>query len=492
VFIQMEYIDGLSLDALVGEGVFTPDPLSPGEARALIRQACLGLEAMHQAGVFHRDMKPGNLMLDADGRVKVTDLGLAGSASPNGRRLTRVGEGPGGTPGYIDCQQLFGAAPDPRSDIFALGWTMFDLVCPASAAVWDQARLFRQLPDRSHAVWQALPPGWADVLARATAEDPRDRFQTVGELRKALEQLGPDTALSESLRRFREIRAGEDHLVNIWVGQDLVLRPSEHVSAPASALPTLTKSLTRRQVVASAATLLTAAAGGGLCYLYTRKFSAAPESVQANRGPADSSATASYRGRLDLLIERGDEAGRFPLVRLNEPGALPLGTTDKFRIEGQVDPPAYVYVIWVDPGHDVTPVYPWNPGLGWGSRPVKEVPVGRVSLPPNADRRYTASQAKSGVAAMVLFATRTPLDVSDEVLRKWFEGLPDLPLPPGGEHAVVWFDNYVEVRDPDRPRTFGEVGSSDPFARWQEQLRKVLGDKAEFQTAVSFARASGK
>jgi hypothetical protein len=196
---------------------------------------------------------------------------------------------------------------------------------------------------------------------------------------------------------------------------------------------------------------------------------------------------------VDVLVERIDPNGKTRLLRLNQPGALPLRKTDKFRIEGEVDPAAYLYVVWVDPGHDVTPVYPWDPKVGWGSRPAKEEPVGRVSLPPSAGNRYTAPDAQPGVATMVLFARPTPLDVPDEVVRGWLEGLPDLPLPAGGEQAAVWFDDYVEVvRDPDRPRTFGEVGSDDAFARWQGQLQQVLGGQAVFQTAVSFARTGRK
>jgi hypothetical protein len=190
---------------------------------------------------------------------------------------------------------------------------------------------------------------------------------------------------------------------------------------------------------------------------------------------------------VDVLVEWEKR-----LLRLNEAGALPLRKTDKFRIEGRVDPPAYLYVVWVDPEHDVTPVYPWDPKKGWGSRPTKEEKVGGVSLPPNAGNRYTAPEAKAGVATMVLFARPTPLDVPDEVVKGWFEGLPDLPLPAGGEQAAVWFDDYVDVKDPDRPRTFAEVGADDPFARWQGQLQKVLGGQAAFQTAVSFARTGGK
>jgi hypothetical protein len=190
---------------------------------------------------------------------------------------------------------------------------------------------------------------------------------------------------------------------------------------------------------------------------------------------------------VDVLVEREKR-----LLRLNEAGALPLRKTDKFRVEGRVDPPAYLYVVWVDPEHDVTPVYPWDPKVGWGSRPTKEEKVGGVSLPPNAGNRYRAKEAKAGVATMVLFARPAPLDVPDEVVKGWFEELPDLPLPVGGEQAAVWFDDYVEVKDPNRLRTFAEVGADDPFALWQGQLQKVLGGQAAFQTAVSFARTGGK
>jgi hypothetical protein len=196
---------------------------------------------------------------------------------------------------------------------------------------------------------------------------------------------------------------------------------------------------------------------------------------------------------VDVLVERVDPDGVVRALRLNEPGALPLRQLDKFRIEGQVDPPAYLYLVWVDPEHDVTPVYPWDATKGWDSRPAKEEMVGNLRLPRNPERPwYRAPRAKPGVASMVLFARPTPLDVPDEVVKQWFAELPELPLPSGGEHAAVWFDDYLEVRDPDRARTFELVGTDNPFAQWQGQLRKALGGRAAFQTAVSFARTGGK
>ena len=95
-------------------------------------------------------------------------------------------------------------------------------------------------------------------------------------------------------------------------------------------------------------------------------------------------------------------------------------------------------------------------------------------------------------ATIVLLASPTPLALPDAEVRKRFEQLPDLPLPPGGERGVIWFDDYQEVTTAGRKRTFEIAEARDPFARWQGQLRAALGDNATFQTSISFARTGGK
>jgi hypothetical protein len=181
-----------------------------------------------------------------------------------------------------------------------------------------------------------------------------------------------------------------------------------------------------------------------------------------------------------------------PLMRLNVAGALPMRKDDAFRIEAEVDPPAYLYLVWVDPGPDVTGVYPWNPlADDWrGTRPAKEEPRGRLSLPLDVSKRWTAPAAKPGVTTMVLFACEKPLDVSDEMLDKWFRDLPQLPLPQGRDDGVMWFDNYTTPDDPLRG-PFGVV-DADAFGQWQGQLKKALDRREVFQTAVSFARTGRK
>jgi hypothetical protein len=200
---------------------------------------------------------------------------------------------------------------------------------------------------------------------------------------------------------------------------------------------------------------------------------------------------ALYTGRVDVLIER-TTAGVTRLLRLNQPGVLPLRQDDKLRIEAEVDPPAYVYILWLDPSHDITPVYPWSAEVGWGSRPAKEQPVRKISLPANAGMRYTAPLVKPGVATMLLLARAARWNIADSELKTRLESLPDLPLPPGGDQAAVWFDNFVEVRELPRARTFGVAGSDDSFARWQGELQKLIGGQVTFQTAVSFARTGEK
>src|SRR5262249_33939385 len=149
-----------------------------------------------------------------------------------------------------------------------------------------------------------------------------------------------------------------------------------------------------------------------------------------------------YRGRVDVKVARTID-GREKLLRLNELGALPLRQKDPFVIEVEVEPPAYVYVVWVDPDHDVTPVYPWNPKQGWNTRPANEEPVGKLTLPPNTDNRYTAPKAKPGVATMVMFARSTPLDVPDAAVEKWFQELPEIELPKDGDTGAMWFENFA-------------------------------------------------
>lgn len=182
-----------------------------------------------------------------------------------------------------------------------------------------------------------------------------------------------------------------------------------------------------------------------------------------------------------MKIRKGNK-GDF--LGLNVLGALPLQKDDTFQVSAEIAPPAYLYLVMVAPGHDVTPLYPWEKPErdGWALRPAKEELVTDLTLP----RYRTRQGAKRGTVTFVLFATQFPLRTPDATVKAWFEGLPDLPMPDDGEQAVLRFKNYVED-NPDRPRNLDIV--DDPFRRWHGDLKQVLGSNAGFQASISLFRA---
>jgi formylglycine-generating enzyme required for sulfatase activity/tRNA A-37 threonylcarbamoyl transferase component Bud32 len=194
LFLAMEYVDGIDLARLVQQS----GPLSISRACEYIRQAAMGLQHAHERGLVHRDIKPGNLMVTRPGAdqrpvIKILDFGLARfeSESANAARLTQMGKVVG-TVDYIAPEQ----AQDPRradirADIYSLGCTLFylltgkppfpgkDVVEKIGARVLGDAPSVRQSRPE-------VPPALEQVLAKMMARDPANRFQTPGEVVRAL------------------------------------------------------------------------------------------------------------------------------------------------------------------------------------------------------------------------------------------------------------------------------------------------------------------
>ncbi len=448
-YIVMPLLRGESLQQrLKREGI-----LSIAEVNRVGREVAAGLGAAHARGLIHRDLKPANIWLDADtGRARLLDFGLARLAE-GGDALTAPGKLVG-TPAYMAPEQIDGRA-DARSDLFSLGATLYECATgrrafSASTVVGVLNAVTGQHPPAPADLNPEVPAGLSTLILRLLAKDPAGRPPDCPAVAAALAgEHGPGTATDRDRARPGTVP---------W----------------------------RRWAWVAAAVAVVVPGIIGV-WLATRSMDK-PDKLDGNNTPPPA---GSFRGKIDVLVERSG-GGSTRLLRLSESGALPLRKSDRFRIEGEVDPPAYLYVLWIDPNHDITPVHPWDPTKGWNSRPEVERPLGKISLPANAGNRYTAPDAAPGVATMVLLARTTPLDVSDEQLNAWLVKLPDLPLPAGSEEAAVWFDDYLEVRDPLRRRTFGEVGSEDAFALWQGQLQQLVGKHADFQTAVSFARTGRK
>jgi eukaryotic-like serine/threonine-protein kinase len=198
-FITMELVPGRSLrEILRAEG---PLPLS--RALAFASQMAEGLGCAHAAGILHRDLKPGNVMVTDSDRVKILDFGLAkiftraSALDPDAATMTREQTGSGttlGTAGYMSPEQALGKRLDPRTDLFALGVVLFEMGTGRAPFEGDTpAAVFDQLLNRRHpsprTLNPALPASLETVIDKILQKDPERRHQSADELLQDLRRV---------------------------------------------------------------------------------------------------------------------------------------------------------------------------------------------------------------------------------------------------------------------------------------------------------------
>ena len=191
LYFAMELVEGGDLGALLKRG-----PLPPGEALRLVKEICAALEAAHAEGVVHRDVKPSNILLAADGTVKVADFGIAVSGGQPAERLTRTGVAVG-TFEYAAPEQAAGTAVEPRSDLYSVGVLCYELLT---------GRLPRGIFDPPSKVNAAVSPALDPVVHTAMQSDPDRRYQTAADFHQAITRS--ETALPLHRRRPRLMVAG--------------------------------------------------------------------------------------------------------------------------------------------------------------------------------------------------------------------------------------------------------------------------------------------
>lgn len=172
-FLVMELVTGGTLSARI--------PLPIERAIEVAMELCAALTHAHEAGVVHRDIKPDNVLLTAEGRVKLTDFGIARliEAPSNVTRASRVL----GTPAYMAPEARTGAKPDPRMDVYSLGMMLHEMTTG-------------HLPPGDSAL---LPASLAAVIRRATAADPAQRTPSVRELAAGLSSVALGTGAADDL-----------------------------------------------------------------------------------------------------------------------------------------------------------------------------------------------------------------------------------------------------------------------------------------------------
>ncbi|MGK2858183.1 MAG: protein kinase domain-containing protein [Thermoanaerobaculia bacterium] len=194
-YIAMEYVDGCNLDDLVAR----EHPLSQTRILRLFIQLCNALDYAHNAGIVHRDIKPGNIMLTRDDKLKVVDFGIARMDSSS---LTQAGMVMG-TPSYMSPEQIMGKSVDRRSDIFSLGVVLYEMLTGQKPFKGEHATsvIYKIVNDRHASVLEherepTLLPDFDPILDKVLAKNPADRYQTCAELGLILERLLQDAQLA--------------------------------------------------------------------------------------------------------------------------------------------------------------------------------------------------------------------------------------------------------------------------------------------------------
>jgi serine/threonine-protein kinase len=205
LYMVIEWVDGKLLRTLLNE----KGRLPVDRAVIIALGICDALDYMHKHGVVHRDLKPENVMVDEWNRIKLIDFGIA--MKEDARRLTFAGPSPLlGTPDYISPEQVKGQRGDQRSDIYALGAMLYEMLTgqppfsgPNPLAVMNERVLTDPRPARK--LNPEITPQLQEILYRALERDPRHRYATANEMAWDLEhqeQVGVEEgARRPSLRR---------------------------------------------------------------------------------------------------------------------------------------------------------------------------------------------------------------------------------------------------------------------------------------------------
>ena len=422
-YIVSAYIDGMSLTQRIKES--RPPLAETAELLATVAQA---LHYAHRQGMVHRDIKPDNILIDADGKPYVVDFGLAvHESAQRGRRGELAG-----TLAYMAPEQVRREAHrlDGRTDIWALGVILYEMLAgrrPFAGKTQSdlEDEILNRQPKPPRQVADEVPEELEQICLRCLAKDLTDRYATAADVARAL-------------RRWQYPR--------------------------------------RRWLIG-----LAAMAGLLMAVLAAAYYAAGlPERDQ----PVSAPPLPALTGTIDVWVwNAGDETRR--RITLHDSGTLPLRPGDQIRVEASLNRPAYMYLLLVDSQGGVAPIYPWAPG-DWSQFPEHQDPTDRVSLPVAIDEGWKV-QPPYGTETFVLLARDEPLP-SEVDIAGLLTGLPSQEVQDA--LRAIWFADGTPVsKTADRLRGIDVTENAtidDSLLQTQQMIQEKLGPHFSLSRAVSF------
>ena len=226
-YIAMEYLDGRTLKELLVKNGPTPVPIAIDYARQILG----ALAFAHRNAIVHRDIKPHNIVVGGDGRLKVTDFGIARSGAS---QMTEAGSIVG-TAQYLSPEQARGAPVDPRSDIYSLGVVLYEMLTgkvpfSGDTPVEIAMKHLSQVPEPPSTLRDGIPHDLDAVVMRALAKDPDQRYATAEEMDADLARVARGVAVSrETEDAMTQVLSG----AGISTAQTMIQRPRTTVTPPA-------------------------------------------------------------------------------------------------------------------------------------------------------------------------------------------------------------------------------------------------------------------
>ena len=194
-FIVQEYVEGETLKDLIRR----ESPLDPRRAISIALQILAALRIAHQQGVIHRDVKPQNILMQSDGKVKVADFGIASAGGDS--EMTEAGSIVG-TAQYLAPEQARGLAVGPPADLYAVGIVLYEMLSgrvpfEGDTAVSVAMRHVQEAPEPLSERNPLVPADLEAVVMRALAKDPRQRYQSADEMGIELDRVRQGLPVSD-------------------------------------------------------------------------------------------------------------------------------------------------------------------------------------------------------------------------------------------------------------------------------------------------------